>query len=104
MQVVEENEMKKWNVGKILIIISIIIICLGIISGISISNELENALPTEKIYVDGSDFSMLVQLGGTVGSRLLEIVIVIYSILIDLLIWIIYGIVLVIMKIIRKIH
>lgn len=96
--------MKKWNIKKVLIIISIIIICLGIILGLSISKELEKALPSEKIYVDGSDFSGLVQVGGIIASKLLGIVIVIYSIFIDALIWIIYGIVLIIKKIIKRIN
>lgn len=96
--------MKKWNIKKILIIISIIIICLGIISASSISKELENELANEKIYVDGSDFSGLVRLGGIIGSQLLGIVIVIYSIFIDVLIWVIYGIVLIIIKIVKKIN
>ena len=95
--------MKKFNIKKVLIIISIIIICFGIISALSISKELENTLPNEKIYVDGSNFSGLVQVGGVIASKLLGIVIVIYSILIDSLIWIIYGIVLIIKKIINKI-
>lgn len=95
--------MKKWNIKKILIIISIIIICLGILLGLSISNELISTLPTEKIYVDGSDFSGLAQIGGIIGSKILGMVIVIYSIFIDILIWILYGLVLMIIKIIKKI-
>ena len=43
------------------------------------------------------------QVGGAIASKLLGIVIVIYSILIDSLIWIIYGMVLIIKKIINKI-
>lgn len=96
--------MKKWNVNKILVIISIIIIFLGIISGLYISNELESSLPNEKIYVDGSDFSGLMQVVGIIGSKILGIVIIIYSVFIDVLIWIIYGIILIIMKIIKKIN
>ena len=88
---------------KVLFIISIIIICLGIISGLSISNELENAIPNERIYVDGSDFSGLVQLGGIISSKILGTLIIFGSICIDIIIWILYGIILVILKVIKRI-
>ncbi len=72
--------------------------------GINISNELINIIPSEKIYVDGSDFSGLVQIGGFIGAKILGIIIIFYSIFIDILIWIIYGFVLIIMKIIKRIN
>lgn len=93
----------KNTIKKILIIISIIIICLGIISASSISKELENEISNEKLYVDGSDFTGLVKLGGIIGAEVLRIVIIIYSILLDAVIWGIYGIVLIIIKIVSKI-
>ena len=86
--------MKKKNIKKILIIISLIIICLGIVLGLSLSSELEQSIPNEKLYIDSTGFSTLVQIVG--------ILIIIYSILIDALIWIIYGIVLIVIKIIKK--
>lgn len=95
--------MKKWKVKKVLIIISIIVICFGIVIGLSVSNELENALTNENIYVDGSNFSGLVQVGGTIVSKLFIVVFIIYSIFIDVLIWSVYGIILIIKKIIKKI-
>ncbi len=96
--------MKKWNIKKILIVISIVIICLGIISGIGVFIEVKNMFPSgEKYIVDGSDFSGLVQVGGNIGSILLGLAIVIYSIFIDVLIWLIYGLVLVVKNIINKI-
>ena len=92
--------MKK-NIKKILIIVSLIIIFLGIVSGLSLSNELEQSIPNEKLYIDGSDFSIFVQIFGIAGSKVVGILIIIYSILIDALIWIIYGIILGIIKIIK---
>ncbi|MCI8396576.1 MAG: hypothetical protein HFJ52_02590 [Clostridia bacterium] len=94
--------MKKRNIKKVLFIISIIIICLGIISGLNISNEIENVIPNERIYVDGSDFSGLVQLGGIISSKILGTLIIFGSICIDIIIWILYGLILVILKVIKR--
>lgn len=96
--------MKKFNIKKILIIISIIIIGFGILSGISLTNELLDFVPTQKFYVDGSDFSGLAQIGGTIVSLLMGITIIFYSIFIDIVILIIYGTVLIIIKIVKKIR
>lgn len=96
--------MKKWNIKKVLIIISIIIIGFGIILGISLTNELFGFVPIEKFYVDGSDFSGLAQIVGTIVSLLMGITIIFYSIFIDIVIWIIYGVVLIIIKIVKKIR
>lgn len=95
--------MKKWNIKKVLFIISIIIFFSGIFFGLSISIVLENAIPNEKIYIDGSDFSGLMQLGGVIGSKILGTLIIFGSICIDILIWIIYGITLIILGVIKKI-
>ena len=94
--------MKKKNIKKILIIISLIIICLGIVLGLSLSSELEQSIPNEKLYIDSTGFSTLVQIVGISVSKVLGTLIIIYSILIDALIWIIYGIVLIVIKIIKK--
>ena len=85
-----------------MIIISLIIICLGIVLGLSLSSELEQSIPNEKLYTDSTGFSTLVQIVGISVSKVLGILIIIYSILIDALIWIIYGIVLIVIKIIKK--
>ena len=96
--------MKKSKIKKILMILSIIILFLGIIAGFSISKELENAtIPSGKIYVDGSDFTGLTRVGGFIIAKMMGMVIVFYSIVIDVLIWGIYGIVLLMSKIIKKI-
>lgn len=96
--------MKKFNITKILIIISIIIFGLGVLSGISIINDLSLFSPIEKLYIDGSDFSGLAQIGGSMLSFVIGISIIFYSIFIDILIWIIYGITLIIIKIVKKIY
>ncbi len=94
--------MKKWTSKKILIIISIIIISLGVISGVSLSIELMHAFPNEKIYIDNSNFSEVAQIGGVIVSIVMGLFIVFCSILMDILIWIIYGIILLIIKKVHK--
>lgn len=82
-------------------VISIIIIILGIIFGISVSNNLINSADNN-LYVDGSNFSGIVELTSFIGAKVLGFVIVIYSILLDIVIWTIYGIIILILKLIRK--
>lgn len=89
------------NIKKILVVISIIIIILGIIFGISVSNNLINSADNN-LYVDGSNFSGIVELTSFMGAKVLGFVIVIYSILLDIVIWTIYGIIFLILKLIRK--
>lgn len=89
------------KIKKILVVISIIIIILGIIFGISVSNNLINSADNN-LYVDGSDFSGIVELTSFIGAKVLGFVIVIYSILLDIAIWTIYGIIILILKLIRK--
>lgn len=95
--------MKKVNAKKILIVISIVIIALGIISGLSLSYELMNNINGEKIYVDGSNFSGLTQIGGFFSAVVLGGGIVLCSVFIDLLIWLIYEISLGTVKMVKKI-
>ena len=94
--------MKKVNVTKILIIISVIIIVLGIIKGIGVSNSIDNSIPKESIYVDGSDFSGIVQISGIMGSKIIGTLIVFGSFIIDAFIWLIYGIIVLIIGIAKK--
>ena len=89
------------NIKKILVIISIIIIILGIISGISLSNDIINNT-NNSLYVDGTDLSSIVELTSFMGAKVLGFVIVICSILLDIVIWIVYGIIILILKLIRK--
>jgi len=97
-------KINKKVVKKILILISIIILILGIISGINVSNELVNNSNTNNIYVDGTDFSGMAELGVFFGSKILGIVIIFYSILIDIVIWLIYGIIIFILKMIDRLR
>ena len=87
-----------------MILISIIILILGIILGINVSNELVNNSNTNNIYVDGTDFSGMAELGVFFGSKILGIVIIFYSILIDIVIWLIYGIIIFILKMIDRLR
>lgn len=89
------------KIKKILVIISIIIIILGIILGVGVSNNIINST-NSNLYVDGKDFSDIMELTSFIGSKVLGIVIVIYSILLDCVIWIVYGIIIFILKLIRK--
>ena len=95
--------MKKLNATKILIIISIIVIILGIIIGIEASNSIENSIPNESINVDGSDFSGIVQITGIMGSKIIGTLIVFFSFIIDAFIWLVYGIIILIINIVKKI-
>ena len=95
--------MKKVSVTKILIIISAIIIVLGIITGIGVSNSIDNSIPKESIYVDGSDFSGIVEIAGIMGSKIIGTLIVFGSFVIDAFIWLIYGFIILIINIVKKI-
>ena len=83
---------------KILILISIIIIIFGISAGKSIKDEVKDSgIPTQNIYIDGSDATALTEALLEMGSGLLGIVIIIYSFLGVACIWGSYGIILLIM-------
>lgn len=87
----------------ILTIISIIIIILGIISGICVSNELINSSNNNNIYIDGTNFSSIVEATTFIGSKILGFAIVFYSLLLDVVIWGIYGIFILTTKIVKRI-
>lgn len=95
--------MKKLSVTKILMIISIIVIILGILIAIETSKSIENSIPNGSISVDGADFSGIVEITGILGSKIIGTVIVFFSFIIDALIWIGYGIILLIINIVKKI-
>ena len=88
------------KIKKILVIVSIIIIILGIILGVGVSNNIINST-NRNLYVDGKDFSDIMELTSFIGSKVLGFVIVIYSILLDCVIWIVYGIIILILKLIN---
>lgn len=91
--------MKKISVKRIIIIISIIIFCLGILSAIEVSNSIESSIPSENVNIDGSDFSGLFQITGIIGSKIIGLLIVLVCFFIDLIIWIIYEVILIIVNI-----
>lgn len=94
------------KIRKILIIISIIVIIFGILSGISISNELTHGLKNTNntvFIIDGSDFSSSVKAFVSIGSSFIGFVVVLYTFAIVLVIWAIYAIVLLVIKAINKI-
>lgn len=92
------------KVQKILIIISIVILTLGIIIGIGVSNAIVNNIPTEEINVDGANWQGVMNVFGNIGARMLGFAIICYTIFIDIMIWIIYGIVIFTKKIINKLN
>lgn len=89
------------KIKKVLTIISIIIIIFGIISGLSVSNELENSTNNNNIYIDGTDVSGIVEITSFMGAKILGFVIVVYSLLLDVAIWIVYWIIILIIKIVK---
>ena len=91
--------MKKISVKRIIIIILIIIFCLGILSAIEVSNSIESSIPSENVNIDGSDFSSLFQITGIIGSKIIGLLIVLVCFFIDLIIWIIYEVILIIVNI-----
>ena len=98
--------MKKVNI--ILLIISIILIVLGIIIGIGASNELIESIPVENNINGGTagigaNYSGIIEIFGVFGAKIIGTMIIISSIFIDLLIWLPYGIILLVIKIIKKI-
>lgn len=92
------------KVTNILIIISVVIILMGIFAGKSVNLELkDNSSPKENIYVDGTDFTALSEAFVSIGSSLLGIIITMYFVFAVVVIWIIYGVIILIIKIITKI-
>ncbi len=98
--------MKKVNI--VLLIISIIIIVLGIIIGFGTSNEILNSISFENNANGatsgiGADYSGIIQIFGVFGAKLIGTMIILCSIVIDLLIWLFYGLILLFIKIIKNI-
>ena len=81
----------------------LVIIILGIIIGIGTSKSVENSIPNESINLDRSDFSGIAQITGIIGSKIIGTLIVFFSFIIDAFIWIVYGIILLIINIVKKI-
>lgn len=97
--------MNKQKIKKILTIISIAIIVLGIIVAIQTTAELKESRNTNSnIIVDGyNDYRKLTEIIAEVGIILLGISIGVYSFIIVVIIWVTYGIILLIVKIVNSI-
>lgn len=82
--------MKKVKI--VLLIISIIIIVLGIITGTATSKEMLNLISVENNTNEfasgvGANYSGVMELFGVFGAKLIGTMIILCSIIIDLLIW-----------------
>ena len=87
----------------VMAILSLIIIVIGIVNGISVYMELANrAVDTGKIYVDGSDFTGLVQLFGSSVAIIVCALIIAGSIGIVAVQWSIFGIIILILYLIHR--
>ena len=92
------------KVTNILIIISVVIILMGIFAGKSVNLELkDNSSPKENIYVDGTDFTALSEVIVSIGSGFLGVIITMYFAFAVVVIWVIYGVIILIIKITTKI-
>lgn len=86
----------------ILIIASVIILILGIIVGISVSNELISYTTTkDNLIVDGTNVSGITEIIGLLGSKIIGTLIIFASIGVDIIIWILYGIVILTIKLMK---
>lgn len=93
----------KEKIKKFLTIISFIIAILGIFLGIFSSFELiQDSTNYEKMYIDGSNFTNFFNVLGFIISICFGFVIIVYSFILIGALWILYGIILFIIKIIKK--
>ena len=98
--------MKK--VKRVLLIISIIIIVSGIIIGLGTLNEILNSISVENNVNGatsgiGANYSGIIEIFGVLGAKLIGTMIIVCSIIVDLLIWLFYGLILLFIKIVKKI-
>ena len=96
------------NVKIILLIISVIIIALGIIIGLGTSNEILNSISVENNVNGatsgiGANYSDVIEIFGVFGAKLIGTMIIVCSIIVDLLIWLFYGLILLFIKIFKKV-
>lgn len=93
------------KVSIILLIISILIIIFGFLSAKNTKDELVNkAMPSGNIYIDGTDMTAASKAFAQIGSGLLGFAIIIYSFLLVGAIWVVYGIIILVILIIKKIN
>ena len=94
--------MTRKKVVKILVIISVVILIFGIILGISASNGIANEIQTQG--KNGGEFQQVIGFFGQIGAEIIGFVIICYSIFIDIMIWVIYGVIILLKKIIDKLN
>ena len=88
---------------KILIGISIFIIAFGVVAADNVKSEIKGQnKSTENIYIDGSDATGIVNGFVEIGTALLGVVMIFYSLVAVACIWGIYGIILLIIMIVKK--
>ncbi len=88
------EEKKRIKLVNVLKVISIIILGIGIILGVCTAKELMGNISNEKVYVDGSDFTIVTNSFTTITSIVMGGIVVLFSIIVDVVIWIVYAIVL----------
>lgn len=95
---------KRLDVKKILKIVSICILILGIVSGFCTTIELLGKIDpsSSHTYVDGSDWTSIISGAGKILAYGMGIVLVIYSLVAILIIWVIYYVITRIKKIINN--
>ena len=94
--------MKK-KIVIVLVIISIAILVIGIFTGSGVIHQIKSESEvTQTVYMDGTDFTEISKGVVEVGSWLIGFVIVIYSIGIIAVIWIIYGIAMLVIHIANR--
>lgn len=87
------EEKKRIKLVNVLKVISIIILGIGIILGVCTAKELMGNISNEKVYVDGSDFTIVTNSFTTITSIVMGGIVVLFSIIVDVVIWIVYAIV-----------
>ncbi|MBQ3692919.1 MAG: hypothetical protein II931_06350 [Clostridia bacterium] len=98
-------ENKKKHTVTIMLVISLIVIILGLMCGVSVYYELSNQIAEGSsggVYIDGSDYSEVVGLVGQAGSFVLSAMIVFASFFAVGVQWIVYFIVKLIKNYIAK--
>ena len=89
----------------VMAILSLVIIIIGIVDGISVYTEITNQVAnTDKIYIDGSDFSDLFQFFGSSVAIIICCLIIAVSIGIVAVQWGIYGIIMLVLYLINRQH
>ena len=90
-----ENKKNK-NPVTIMLVISLIVIVLGLTCGVAVYYELSNQIAAQSgggLYIDGADFSGIVELVGQAGAFVLSALIIFASFFAVAIQWITYFII-----------